>query len=800
MSRLGRSFLGVLLPVAICTVGFFGAGAKSSAAEVLLKDGRVLKGKLGVVGSLADQPQAPDPTGAGPLRLILLMDDDLRRVFISKRQIQEVRQEAPGDMVDETFHIRQRALRHGRLVKSVGPVMKVTPFDEFGRRIFTFNTPKEPIDIIQGITLIAPRWTKVEGISHIWDMRIATTSIPRDVLHKILLKQIDAKNIEHHKKIARFYLQCERYAEARAALEEIVEAFPDRPNIKDELAPSIRSLRQLGAGRLLSEMKLRRKAGQHRLVLSKLQVFPSEGVAGEILQSVAEMIEEYKSHRARGARFYEQFDAILAKVKDEAVVERIAPIREELSRELNINTLPRMTAFMEHAADADLLPEEKISLAISGWLLGSDAAAEKLPVSLSLYKVRDMVRQYLGEPIKLRREQIFRYLATEEGAAPSLVAGLLAQMKPPLDAPEPVSEKQPGYYRLEVPGLPKEPPVRYLVQLPPEYDPYRRYPTIVTLQGAGTSAAHQIDWWAGAWTDDNWRRGQAARHGYIVIAPEWTVEHQKHYGYSAREHAAVLNSLRDACRRFAVDTDRVFLSGHSIGGDAAWDLGLAHPDLWAGVIPIVAKADRYCAHYWENARLVPFYFICGELDGGKMTSNARELDRYLRYSGYNCTVVEYLGRGHEHFYDEVLAVFDWMGRYRRDFFPREFLCSTMRQWDNYFWYLELDGLPPRSMVDPGAWPPPRGTLPAQVKAKLTANNGIYVTTGTTDVTVWISPRMLDLKRRVSITVNGRRINGSDPFVQPDLRTILEDVRTRSDRQNPFWAKVSTPTGRVRSTR
>ena len=48
-------------------------------------------------------------------------------------------------------------------------------------------------------------------------MRIATSSIPRDTLHKILLKQIDPKNVEHYKKIARFYLQCERYEEATAA-------------------------------------------------------------------------------------------------------------------------------------------------------------------------------------------------------------------------------------------------------------------------------------------------------------------------------------------------------------------------------------------------------------------------------------------------------------------------------------------------------------------------------------------------------------------------------------------------------
>ncbi len=103
----------------------------------------------------------------------------------------------------------------------------------------------------------------------------------------------------------------------------------------------------------------------------------------------------------------------------------------------------------------------------------------------------------------------------------------------------------------------------------------------------------QIDWWAGSYSKPSKMRiGQAGRHGYIVVAPRWSGSKQRTYGYSAREHAAVLFSLRDACQKFSVDTDRVFLSGHSMGGDAAWDIGLAHPDVWAGVIPIVAVAVR----------------------------------------------------------------------------------------------------------------------------------------------------------------------------------------------------------------
>ena len=318
-----------------------------------------------------------------------------------------------------------------------------------------------------------------------------------------------------------------------------------------------------------------------------------------------------------------------------------------------------------------------------------------LPVAISAYKVRRLIRQYLAGTSVPDRERMYSYIKQEAGGEMAMVADLLSHMKPPAQ-PARARRRQAGLLRDRGAGLgqgaaghllrPTSARVRPLSPLSDDRRPARR--------SRQRRAADRLV--GGRLDKGSMRTGQAARYGYIVIAPAWTEEHQKRYGYSAREHAAVLNSLRDACRRFSIDTDRVYLSGQSIGGDAAWDIGLAHPDLWAGVIPIVAQSDRYCTFYWENARYVPFYVVAGELDGGKMVNNAHStLDRWLRY-GFNATVVEYRGRGHEDFYDEILRMFDWMSRFRRNFFPREFACETMRSWDNFFWWVEVEGLPPRS--------------------------------------------------------------------------------------------------------
>ena len=91
-------------------------------------------------------------------------------------------------------------------------------------------------------------------------------------------------------------------------------------------------------------------------------------------------------------------------------------------------------------------------------------------------------------------------------------------------------------------------------------------------------------------------------------------------------------------------------------------------------------------------------------------------------------MVEYQGRGHEDFYDEILRIFDWMGRFRRNFYPREFTCATMRPWDNYFWWVEMDGMPPK--VDGRSRPIGRrrpARVPMKVEGTITKTNSILIT-------------------------------------------------------------------------
>ncbi len=762
--------------------------AMSWGTIVELKNGMRLEGAVGKIASMSDDPLKTPTAGAVDNELIVFVDNDLKRTFVSTYQVQDVQEAAPTPV--ERVKIDQRVATSGRSVHAVGEGIRVSPWDEFGRRIFSMQTARGPIDVIQGITEITPQWTRVEGLMadnpYVWDMRIRTSSIPRDKLSQILMRRIDPQDSAQRLQIVRLYLQAERYRDAAAELGALMNDFDE---LKQQFGKQFDELNQLSATSLIDEVELRKDTGQHNLAYGMLNKFPDKNVASATLLKVKSMLTEYQTAYERRDTMFTQLKEHLEEFTDPTQKPIVEKALAEIEAELNINNMERLGPYLRLSDDPKLKVDEKLSLAISGWILGPNDSLENMAVALSVYEARDLVSEYISNKDGVDRRAILDKLKGMEGGSPAYVAKILQFMKPPLWNAEPeTSSEIPGYFLMRVPGVPGRSDFFYYVQLPQGYDPYRKYPAIVTLHGAGTSAEQQIDWWAGSHSEKaKLRTGQAARNGYIVIAPIWAEEHQFEYNYSAYEHAAVLFSLRHALRHFSIDTDRVFLSGHSMGGDAAWDIGLAHPDLWAGVIPIVAKADKYIARYWENARNVSLYFVCGELDGNKRETNSRDFDRYLTKTNIDTTIVEYRGRGHEHFQDEIQDLFRWMDLHKRQFFPKEYEVVAMRPWDNFFFWLEVSDFPERSIVLPSNYPEARKS-PVKISARVLATNGVLVNSGTGKANIYLTPDIVNFDERMTVSYGGRNYGNG---VEPSTEVMLEDARTRADRLHPFWAKVDT---------
>ena len=146
------------------------------------------------------------------------------------------------------------------------------------------------------------------------------------------------------------------------------------------------------------------------------------------------------------------------------------------------------------------------------------SADRNLKLALSAVRVRGLVADYLQPRDRAGRDAVLGRLEQEEAFDAPTVAAIARQMRPPLAAG---AEIGPGLHEVEADLPDGQGSLRCLVQLPPEYDPLRRYPAVVSLHAAGSTPLQQIEWWAGPPGPDGRRQGHAARNGTIVIAPAW---------------------------------------------------------------------------------------------------------------------------------------------------------------------------------------------------------------------------------------------------------------------------------------
>jgi hypothetical protein len=228
-----------------------------------------------------------------------------------------------------------------------------------------------------------------------------------------------------------------------------------------------------------------------------------------------------------------------------------------------------------------------------------------------------------------------------------------------------------------------------------------------------------------------------------------------------------------------------------MGGDAVWDMALAHPDIWAGMIAIGAECEKYAIQYSANAKYIPLYFVYGALDGGGigsvMARNGRRLDEYLKNMKVDCLLTIYHGRGRDHFQEEQPRMMEWMNlsSHRRPPPPKEIEVKTARTCDRSFWWLEIPEPTGESIVNPLLFKPGRADIDA---AKINEPENAFRVSKFPgkNCVIWLSPETVDFSKKVSFFIKEKR---KTMDVQPNLEVLLEDVRTRADRQHPYWEKV-----------
>jgi pimeloyl-ACP methyl ester carboxylesterase len=779
----------------------------SSLYYAELKNGlRIGPGRIRQISTIS-QNKAEIANQVGKPEAIYQLDDNLRSTFFNKspKNVQTV--EFKGQMPEVIELPYKQEIESSGGEFAVQGLLGLSDFNKYGRRTYSILVPTRngaaAKHLLQAITELSPNYAKVEVLrvsdSFAWDQRISPWTIPG--LNDILHHHLDLTKPGEWLRIVKFYLQGEHYKEARDELEAALKKFPDELASQRELLEQINTLH---ANRLFREAKIRQAAGQHQLAAEFLLKFPMASLPLEVQISVQDQVQKLKTDLKLVQDIIGMINSDVQSLKPEDL-DLVKPLVDEIVAEVNLESVIRLDDYLRLRADEALKIEQRVALALSGWILGSGAGIDNFSTAKSLIKVRQSVHEYLVAPDEIQRGQALDQVKAQEGGLPENVLKILAHIKPPLTPPAVHADDPKGLHRMKVAvgdGF-----VEYLVQTPPEYDPNRVYPCLLTLPGIQSSPQFQINFWCGDLAPvalsvedpakeisikDYQRFGQATRHGYIVVSPAWTVSGQGAYNYTEMEHLRILRSYRDALRHFSIDTDRVFISGHHAGATAAWDIALAHPDLWAGAIIMSPTADKHIIQYSEkNAKYVPFYVVWGDVDGsGFREKIGTSVGKYVNSADYDVIAVSYQGRESGYFAEELPRITEWMqlSSHVRPRVQPDLDLYASRPGDDFFYWLEAGGYTTKN-----------NPITFDMKDREVFEGSINPTSNRISIrsipskkaSLWLTPDLVDFKRPLVVQF---RTATAKTFqdLQPDVSVILEDARSRADRLHPYQIHIEVP--------
>lgn len=216
----------------------------------------------------------------------------------------------------------------------------------------------------------------------------------------------------------------------------------------------------------------------------------------------------------------------------------------------------------------------------------------------------------------------------------------------------------------------------YRLLKPTAATPGERYPLVLFLHGAGERGADnrvQLNYLP------SWMASPENRQRYacFLIAPQcrpetFWVETPRAFDRTAPRQApgpqmqVVINILEDVLTRYPIDTQRLYLTGLSMGGYGSWDLGTRLADRWAAVAPICGGGDEL---YADRLVGVPVWAWHGDRDEVVPVDKSRSMIEAIRRAGGDPKYTELRGVGHDSWtpaYTAADGLLPWLFAQRKD--------------------------------------------------------------------------------------------------------------------------------------
>jgi len=331
------------------------------------------------------------------------------------------------------------------------------------------------------------------------------------------------------------------------------------------------------------------------------------------------------------------------------------------------------------------------------------------------------------------------------------------------------------------------------VIVPSRYDKAKPAGLFLVLHGLGGTGEQLKDLW----------RAYAAANNFIVAAPTAQKEpeaakNEDSYGgqiggkdiphwWSYREGSFPLAALAALKRRFAIDENRVVLTGYSMGGFGTWNIGLRFPDRFCALIPyaggvsrteyIGLRVDERLRKLHLNQFNLPAYFVHGDADRLVPVEFSRESRNQLKKLGYEFEYKEVAKGGH------ILNVRDggevmtgiqkWLKDKVRKPHPKEVKHFAVGEYCPQSYWVRIAEFKDKT---------------AEVRAAVKAQTIDFTATGVKKLTFYLDDTLVDLAKPVKVTSGGATVFEGE--VTPSVEAVFDSWRAREDRELLYRARVT----------
>lgn len=146
---------------------------------------------------------------------------------------------------------------------------------------------------------------------------------------------------------------------------------------------------------------------------------------------------------------------------------------------------------------------------------------------------------------------------------------------------------------------------------------------------------------------------------FIVVSPQCPED-----DWWTKKTEMLINLLNDIIADYDVDTDRVYLTGLSMGGYGSWALASEYPDRFAAVVPICGGGNRIMSFFLKD---VPIWAFHGAKDSVVPVEESKELVEAINARGGNAKLTIYPEANHDSWTETYnnQKVYDWLLEHRR---------------------------------------------------------------------------------------------------------------------------------------